>query len=101
MQQKKPLPAAGRDSIARIEALDAVGERGEEILVAGHPFVRRVRPVREEGKVEMTSGIRQIVHLEPLDLPLDVGQTREQRGYDDEGPKLRGHALGQLELGEQ
>src|SRR5437773_9741084 len=32
----------------------------------------RVRKVREEGKVEMAAGIREIVYLEPLELPLDV-----------------------------
>ena len=101
MQQKEPLPATGRTPVPQVEVRDAVGERGKEILVAGHPLIGRVRPVREEGKVEMAFGIRKIVHLEPLELPFDVGLAREQRGHDDQGPKLRGHALGELELGEQ
>ena len=101
MQQKESLPAAGRTPVPRVEARDAVGQRGQEILVTGHPLIGRVRPIRKEAKVEMASGIREIVDLEPLERPLDVGLTREQRGHDDQGPKLRGHALGQLELGEQ
>ena len=49
----------------------------------------------------MAFGIREIVHLEPFQLALDVGLAREQRGHDDEGPKLRGHASGELEASKQ
>jgi hypothetical protein len=100
VQQEKPFPASGRTLVPCIETLDAVGERGDEFLVAGHALARRVRPVGQQGKVEMAFWIGQVVHLESFELLLDVGVAREQRRHGDHGSKLRRHALGEFELGE-
>ena len=100
MQQKEPFPASGRALVPCIETVDAVGQRGNELLVAGHALAGRVRPVGQEGKVEMAFRIGKVVHLESFELLLDVGVVREQRRHGDQGSKLGRHALGELELGE-
>jgi hypothetical protein len=101
MQQDKPAPASGRSLVSLVEARDAVGQRGEQIFVAGHALAGRVPPVAQQGKVEMAFGICQVVHLEPLDLLIDVVGAREQHRHHNQSSKLRRHALGELELGEQ
>ncbi len=101
MQQKEALPTSGRTFVALVEARDAVGQCGEESIVDGPALAERVRPVGKEGEVEMAFGIGQIVHLEPLELLLDISPVRDQRGDDDHGSKLWGHAAGEFELGEQ
>ena len=101
MQQKEPLPASGRTSVALVEARDAVGQCGGEGVLDGHVLAERVRPVGQEGEMEMAFGISQVVHLEPLELLLDISPVRDQRGDDDHGSKLWWHAAGEFELGEQ
>ena len=101
MQHEEPLPPSGRALVLLIEARDAVDQGGEELIVSGHVLMAGVRPVGKEGKVEMPFGVRQVVHLEPLDLLFDVGPAGEKRGHDDHGSKLRRHSLGELELGVQ
>src|SRR5439155_22051366 len=86
MPQKEPLPAPGRAPVSHVEVRDAVGQRGEEVLVAGRRLLARIRPVREEGEVEMAFGTREMVHPEALELLLDAGLPCEQRGHDDQCP---------------
>ena len=40
VQQKEPFPASGRTLVPCIETVDAVGQRGNELLVAGHALAR-------------------------------------------------------------
>ena len=101
MQQEETAPSSRWTLVFLVEASDAVGQRGEEILVTGHVLAGCVRPVAQEGKMEIAFGICQVVDFEPLDLLFDVVVAREQHRHDDQGSKLRRHALGQLELGEQ
>ena len=98
VQQQEARPASGRTLVACVETLDALGQRGNELVVAGHALAGRVRPVGQQGKVEMTFGIGQVVHLESFELLLEVGEAREQRGHGDHGSKLRRHTLRELEL---
>jgi hypothetical protein len=101
VQQQETLSAIGRGPVSRVELRDAVGQRGEKLLVARHPLGGGVRPVREQGEVEVAFGIGQIVHQDPLELTLDVLLTREHGRHGDHRPELRGNALGKLELGKQ
>ena len=85
-------PSSGRSLVDVIEARDPVDQGGEELVVSGTMFTARVRPVGEQGEVEVSFGVSQEVHLEPLELLIDVGQAGEKRRHDDHGSKLRRHA---------
>jgi hypothetical protein len=100
VQQEEACPAAGRSFVAHVETLDPLGQCGDQRLVAGHVFGGCVRPVGQEGEVEMALGVGQIVHFETLELLLEVGEAREQRGHGNQGSKLRRHALCEFELRE-
>jgi hypothetical protein len=100
VQQEEPRPASGRALVPRIEMVDAVGQLGNEFLVAGHALAGCVRPIGEESEVEMALRIGKVVHFEAFELLLEVGSIREQRGHGDHGPKLDRHASRELELGE-
>ena len=101
MQHEEPRPPSGRALVGVVEALDPVDQGGEELVVSGPVFTACVRPVGKQGKVEVSFGVRQVVHLEPLELLFDVGPAGEKRGHDDHGSKLRRHAPGEPELGVQ
>jgi hypothetical protein len=51
--------------------------------------------------VEVPIGIRQEMHLEPLNGLFDIRAAREQRGHDNHGSEIRRYPVRQFELGKQ
>ena len=100
MQQQEARPRSGGAFVARVQTVDAVCQRGDQIVVARHVLAQRVRPVAQQGEVKMAFGIGEVVHLEPIELLLDVGAARDQRWHHHERSELGRHARGELELRE-
>ena len=71
--------------------------RGQQGLVAGDPFARRVQPVGEQREAHVAVGVRQEVDLQEAHLRLDVRLVGEERRDHDERPELGRHTAGQLE----
>ena len=53
VQQKETAPILGGTPVFLVEARDAVGQCVEELLVAGHTLLGRIRPVAQECEVKM------------------------------------------------
>ena len=91
VEEEEPL------AVAPVQARDALARRRERLVITRHPLRGRVRPVGEDREADVAVGIRQVVHLEPLDLLIDLRAARQQGRHDDHGPQARRHALAQLE----
>ena len=47
--------------------------------------------------MKIAVGIRQVMHLEPLDLLVDLGAAGQQGRHDDDRPQMRRHAIAERE----
>ena len=80
MEEEEARPAVGRRAVARVQARDAGGRRREKLarppacVSAGG-----VDPVREQREAQLAVRVGEIVHLELLDLLLDLGLAGQQR----------------------
>ncbi len=83
--------------MALVQLRDALARRGQQILVARHGFLGRVRPVREDGKPQVAVGVRQVVHFQPFHLLVDLAAIGQQRGNDHHGAERRRHTIAKLE----
>ena len=100
MKQKEPIGALFR-RIAAIEARDPLDRGREQGRVLRHRFGGCVRPVREEGEMNRTGRIGEMVDLEALDQLFDRRLGRQQGGNGHDRPQMRRHALAQLKAGQQ
>ena len=97
MEEEEAVAAARPRAVTLVEPRDGLARRGEGVLVPRHLLRRRVGPVGQDGEAEIAVGIRQVMHLEPLDLRRRLGGIGEQGRDDDEGPQRGRHALAQVE----
>ncbi len=97
VEEEEALVPGVRHGVALVEARDPRPGHGQDVLVAGQGLRGRVRPVGEEGEADVAVRVREVVHLEPLDLLLELGGAGQQGGHDDQGAQGRRHPVAQLE----
>ena len=71
----------------------------QQIVVAGRRFVYRIDPIRQQREVQLAVRTRQIVHLEALDLLVDLGVRGQQRRHDDQRAQVRRYSIAQRQRG--
>src|SRR4030095_6371286 len=76
VEQHEALARVGPRAIAPVQARDALGRGGEELLILRPGLGGRVDPVGEKRKVEVAVWIGEEMDLEPIDLLLDLGLAR-------------------------
>ena len=101
VEQEEPLAAVLGRTVASIQTRHALTRRRQRVLVTRHGLGRRVRPIGEQGEAKIAIGVREVVHLEPLDLLGDVGTIGQEGRHDHHGPKVRRHAIAELEAGQR
>ena len=99
MEEEDALAAPWRGAVAPVQPRDAVPRRRQRLVIARQGGRRRIEPVGENREPKIAVRIRQIVHLEPLDLLLDVPDVGQQHRHDDHGSQIGRHAVAQLEPG--
>ena len=97
VKNEEALAAARGRPMTAVQTVDRVARGGERLLVAGDAFLRRVGPVGQHGEAKIAVGVGEVVHLETLDLLVDLEPVAEQGRHDDHGPQRRGHAAAQLQ----
>ena len=97
MKEKESVAAVRRRTVALVQSRDALARRGQENLIIRHGFLGCVRPVGEDAESEVTVGVRQVVHFQPLHLLVDFGAGGEQGGHDHHGAEGPRHTIAKLE----
>ena len=85
-KEKKIAPAAGVFAIQRFDpGLCAL----QQSLVFRQIFLRRIRPVGQEGEVQMRIAICQMMNLQRLEQVIDVFRASQDGGNDDHAATVR------------
>ena len=74
---------------------------GEQSVVAFRVLGRGIDPVGEQREMKVAFRAREMMDLETLDLLLDRVACRQQRRHRDERAQMRGHAVAQLQSGQE
>ena len=98
MEQEESV-AFRRRSVASIQARDSLGGGAEKLVVIRRILGGGVRPVREQREAEIAVRARQVMHLEALDLLLDLRWRRQERRHDDHRAQARRHSVAKLQAG--
>ena len=96
MEQQEAVPA-GTLSITAIQAGDTRGGSVEERVISCNGLGRGVRPVREQGEMQLVLRTCKVVDLKTLDLLFESGLGREKDRNGDHRAQVRRYAVAELQ----
>ena len=95
--QQQETHAAGNRAVMPVQPCDAGSGRRQQRLISCGLGGVSVRPVRQQGEVEVAFRAGQMMHLKMLDLLGDRGLAGQQHRHGDQRAQRRGHAVTQVE----
>ena len=99
MEEQESLAAVRRGAVPPVQTRDPLARRRQRVVVARHARSAGASSQSERmAKRQVAVGIREVVHLEPLDLLLDLGDVASTASAPTTmRPQVRRHAVAQLE----
>ena len=71
MKEEEAFPAVRGRTVVLVQPRDAVDCDRQQIVVTRQSFAGCIPPIGEQRETQISVGIRQVVHFQPLDLLFD------------------------------
>ena len=97
MQYEEALTGVGSTTVAAVEARHPVDRCREEPIIFRHGLGGRVAPVGQEGEVNVTVRIGEVVDFQAIDMLLDLGLVGQKGGHHDERSRARRDTVAQFQ----